>query len=66
MLFVGAGKGSDSDLDCLIFFDILTEEMASRQRFPNEGCNNALEISTTKNITELNETMENCRNFEFL
>lgn len=26
IFFVGAGKGSNSDLDCLIFFDILRKE----------------------------------------
>lgn len=43
ILFVGAGKGSNSDLDCLIFFDILRKEWLEAA-VPKRKMQNALNI----------------------
>lgn len=48
IFFVGAGKGSNSDLDCLIFFDILRKEWLEAA-VPKRKIQNALKMLSCNN-----------------
>lgn len=62
IFFVGAGKGSNSDLDCLIFFDILRKEWLEAA-VPKRKIQNALKMlyATLQFCLAFNKLIERTR-----